>query len=183
MESAVSTDSAYVQEQFTLTVSLWYAAGAVLFGDFPPPPKSPTCWSIPSGTQSPAGNSATAGATTPSPSATHWSPSEAASCACRPRALPGPCEFPRGPHSAEESPSSDTAPRALHQARSPWLAHGGVLAPGQEPHPRGDLCPGAGERSGRSPLGTNPSPPCRGHCGVRLTPPSRTERAGAAHLR
>ena len=37
MESAVSTDSAYVQEQFTLTVSLWYAAGAVLFGDFPHP--------------------------------------------------------------------------------------------------------------------------------------------------
>ena len=41
MESAVSTDNAYVQEQFTLTVSLWYAAGAVLFGDFPPPPTIP----------------------------------------------------------------------------------------------------------------------------------------------
>ena len=53
MESAVSTDSAYVQEQFTLTVSLWYAAGAVLFGDFPPPPKIPNVLVYPLGDAEP----------------------------------------------------------------------------------------------------------------------------------
>lgn len=41
MESTVSANSAYVQEQLTLTATLWYAAGAVLFGDFPPPPRIP----------------------------------------------------------------------------------------------------------------------------------------------
>lgn len=53
MESAVSTDSAYVQEQFTLTVSLWYAAGAVLFGDFPPPPTIPNVLVYPLGDAEP----------------------------------------------------------------------------------------------------------------------------------
>ena len=53
MESAVSTDNAYVQEQFTLTVSLWYAAGAVLFGDFPPPPTIPNVLVYPLGDAEP----------------------------------------------------------------------------------------------------------------------------------
>ena len=53
MESAVSTDNAYVQEQFTLTVSLWYAAGAVLFGDFPPPPTIPKVLVYPLGDAEP----------------------------------------------------------------------------------------------------------------------------------
>ena len=75
MESAVSTDSAYVQEHHPYRVPLVRRRRGALRG-LSPTPKIPNVLVYPLGDAEPGRNSATAGAENTTTSATRWSPSD-----------------------------------------------------------------------------------------------------------
>ena len=142
----------------------------MLFGDFPPPPKIPNVLVYPLGDAEPGRQQREGRRYNTITQRYALVPQRSGLLRLPPQSFAGAVRVPEGAALGERI--SELRHRATSFPSSPFPSAGprGVLAPGQEPHPRGDLCPGAGERSGRSPLGTNPSPPCRGHCGVRLTP-------------